>query len=317
MHGRGDRIDFQGDVATKVANLVMVKCLINRTISTPGAKAACIDMKDFYLNNPLPSPEYVRFSVDTIPPETWEQDNLEAFMEDRWVYAQVDKRLHGLPQAGRVASDHLIPHLTAARYKEAGRTPGLFCHTTNGTILVLVIDGFLVHYTSDTALQHLTSILKDHYTITIDAQATKFCVMTLEWNYGEGHVTLSMPGYVEKALQRFTHPTPTKPQHAPHPWTPPDYGARVQYAEPKGPWTSKKLHAPTNYWYVPILCPSHRQYPPSSIGNLGSSANQRHRKNNGCHHTSLKLCSNQPRRSHTISPQRHGIVRPQQCLLSE
>ena len=57
----GDRIDFHGDVATKVADLVTVKCLLNLTISTQGAKAACIYIKDFYLNNPLPSAEYVRF----------------------------------------------------------------------------------------------------------------------------------------------------------------------------------------------------------------------------------------------------------------
>ena len=33
----GDRIDFQGEVATKVADLVTVKCLLNHIISTPGA----------------------------------------------------------------------------------------------------------------------------------------------------------------------------------------------------------------------------------------------------------------------------------------
>ena len=37
----GDRIAFQGDVATKGAGLVTVKCLLNHTISTPGTKAAC------------------------------------------------------------------------------------------------------------------------------------------------------------------------------------------------------------------------------------------------------------------------------------
>ena len=57
----GNRIDFQGEVATKVADLVTVKCLLNHIISTPGARAACIDIKDFYLNNPLPAAEYVRF----------------------------------------------------------------------------------------------------------------------------------------------------------------------------------------------------------------------------------------------------------------
>ena len=41
-----------------------------------------------------------------------------------------------------------------------------------------------------------------------------------------------MPRYVEKALQRFTHPEPIKPQHSPSPWVAPDYGASIQYAAP-------------------------------------------------------------------------------------
>ena len=69
----GNCINFQGDVATIVANVVTVKCILNHIISTPGAKAACIDIKDFYLNNPLPSPEFVQFRADTIPEDIWEQ----------------------------------------------------------------------------------------------------------------------------------------------------------------------------------------------------------------------------------------------------
>jgi hypothetical protein len=40
-----------------------------------------------------------------------------------------------------------------------------------------------------------------------------------------------MPGYYEKALHRFQHDAPTAPEDAPHAWTPPSYGAPVQYAE--------------------------------------------------------------------------------------
>ena len=229
----GDRIDFQGDVATKVADLVTVKCLLNLTISTPGARAACIDIKAFYLNNPLPTPEYIRFRANTIPKEIWEQYELDNYAVEGWIYARVNKGMYGLPQAGKVASDHLIPRLLAAGYKETGRTPGLFRHTTNGTIFVLVVDDFIIHYTNATALQHLTHILQQHYTITVDTQATKFCGITLDWNYPEGHVTLSMPGYVHKALQRFMHPIPIKAQNSLNPWMPPNYGARIQYAPPE------------------------------------------------------------------------------------
>ncbi|MFY8062379.1 MAG: hypothetical protein ACOVN2_01595, partial [Usitatibacteraceae bacterium] len=39
-----------------------------------------------------------------------------------------------------------------------------------------------------------------------------------------------MPGYVERALQRFQHPAPHTPEHAPHPWQRPNYGAKTQFA---------------------------------------------------------------------------------------
>jgi len=39
-----------------------------------------------------------------------------------------------------------------------------------------------------------------------------------------------MPGYIERALQRFAHPAPTRPQHSPHAWQKPQYGAKTQYA---------------------------------------------------------------------------------------
>ena len=37
-----------------------------------------------------------------------------------------------------------------------------------------------------------------------------------------------------KALARFQHPTPKKPQHSPHPYTTPVYGQKQQYSTPIG-----------------------------------------------------------------------------------
>ena len=42
-----------------------------------------------------------------------------------------------------------------------------------------------------------------------------------------------MPVYIAKALHKFQHPTPKRPQHAPHEWTAPAYGSRVQCAQTK------------------------------------------------------------------------------------
>ena len=41
-----------------------------------------------------------------------------------------------------------------------------------------------------------------------------------------------MPGYINKALARFSHERPSKPQHQPHQRAIPTFGATIQYATP-------------------------------------------------------------------------------------
>jgi hypothetical protein len=171
-----------------------------------------------------------------IPAAIWQQYNLDDYVDENgFVYAEVNKGMYGLPQAGKVASDALLPRLKAAGYIETGRTPGLFKHTINSIKFALVVDDFLIKSRCPTDLAHLHTTLRANYEITVDEKASRFCGIHLDWDYtpGNRHVTLSMPGYVEKALLRFTHPNPAKPQHAPSTWTKPDYGASIQYAPPE------------------------------------------------------------------------------------
>ena len=84
--------------------------------------------------------------ADTIPPEIWEQYGLDNYADNGWLYARVDKGMYDLPQAGKVASDHLIPCLLEAGYEETRQTPGLFKHRRNGTLFVPVVDNFLIQY---------------------------------------------------------------------------------------------------------------------------------------------------------------------------
>jgi hypothetical protein len=141
--------------------------------------------------------------------------------------------MYGLPQAGKVANDALVPRLKTAGFIETGRIPGLFKHQTYPLYFALVVDDFLVQYNEEQEFTHLVNTLKQHYEITTDMQASKFCGITLKWDYTQRHVTLSMPDYIAKALQRFTHTRPKRPQHAPHAWVAPDFGAKVQYTTPE------------------------------------------------------------------------------------
>jgi hypothetical protein len=40
-----------------------------------------------------------------------------------------------------------------------------------------------------------------------------------------------MPGYIKASLHKYQHAAPARPEHAPHTWNPPIYGAKTQYVE--------------------------------------------------------------------------------------
>lgn len=226
----GDRVDYPGEVSTKTADLTTAKILFNHVLSTPNAKFMGIDIKDFYLNNPMDRYEYMRVPINQIPPKIMELYNLQPLIHNGAVYVEITKGMYGLPQAGRIASDALIPHLNAAGYHQSEHIPGLFKHDTRPVWFSLVVDDFGVCYVGKENADHLVETLQQaKYKITTDWEGTTFCGITLKWDYEKRTVELSMPGYVEKALQRFCHPTPTKPEDSPHEWTQPKYGSKTQF----------------------------------------------------------------------------------------
>ena len=85
---------------------------------------------------------------------------------------------------------------------------------------------------SDNDRDHLLNALKVHYNISIDLTGTGYCCLTITWNYSQQYVDILIPGYVTKVLHKFQHLAPKKPQYAPHTWTSPTYGQKIQYALP-------------------------------------------------------------------------------------
>jgi hypothetical protein len=94
---------------------------------------------------------------------------------------------------------------------------------------------------------HLIKSLKEHYEVEEDWEGRRYLGITLDWDYKKREVHLSMPDYVERALVRFDHPTPDKPQHQPHQHAIPTYGATVQYAKLED--TSQRL-SPSEKKYI-------------------------------------------------------------------
>ena len=67
----------------------------------------------------------------------------------------------------------------------------------------LVVDDFCFQYCSTEDSDHFLEAIRAKYLITVDMAETVYIVIKLEWEYVHRTVTLSIPSYVRKALNRF------------------------------------------------------------------------------------------------------------------
>jgi hypothetical protein len=102
---------------------------------------------------------------------------------------------------------------------------------TSGLDPLLVVNNFAVKYTNEQDAEHLISMLKQDYDITIDWEAMKYIGLTLEWDFENNQVHTHMPGCLDKALICFKHEAPKKKQNSPHPHICPNYGAKEQFTK--------------------------------------------------------------------------------------
>ena len=84
-------------------------------------------------------------------------------------------------------------------------------------MFALVVDDFGVKYVGEERAKHLLDILLANYGGVHEYWgSTKFCAITLKWDYIRHTCKLSMPGYIEAIFNRFHHPRPIKTELAPH-----------------------------------------------------------------------------------------------------
>ncbi len=86
-------------------------------------------------------------------------------------------------------------------------------------LFTLCVDNFGIKYVGREHVEHLSSILSEHYKCSHDWNGTRYLGMTIDWDYTGCTVHLSMLDYVPEALVRFQHKPPRKPQHQPYPQT--------------------------------------------------------------------------------------------------
>ena len=152
--------------------------------------------------------------------------------ENGHVYIEIRKGMYGLKEVGILAFNYLVENWAPHGYYSCRYTPGLWKYKIRSTTFILCVDDFGIKNYNEDDLNHLLDALHTKYEIATDRSGTHYTGLTIAWSYEQGHVDISMPDYVLKALQKFQHTPPLQRQHAPHKWTDPEYGQKIKYALP-------------------------------------------------------------------------------------
>jgi len=223
----GDRGDpYDEDKSAYVADATTVKCLLNKVVSTEGAKFMTLDIKDFYLGTDLKRKQYMRIHRRMIPKATMDEFEISdpTFWRNDYIVVEISKGIYGLPEAGKLAQERLYKHLSNHGYVPAANTPGLLSHKTRDTYFTLVVDDFGVYYTNVEDVEYLIETLQKLYEITIDWTGTKYLGLTINHDIEKAVLCISMPEYIAKAMIRFDLDHIQRAVHSPMKYT------RIKYS---------------------------------------------------------------------------------------
>jgi hypothetical protein len=199
----GNLINYPGELTTRTADLTTAKILWNSTISTPGARFACADIENMYLQTPMSRYEYMQIRADLIPAAFKDAYSLWDKIYNRHIYMEIRRGCYRLPQTGILANKLLKKRLATDGYFELPHTPGLFKHITSPVQFSLAVDNFGIKYIGKQHLDHLITSIKHHYDVKIDYTGSLYCGITLDWHYDNGYLDISMPGYVHQTTNKI------------------------------------------------------------------------------------------------------------------
>jgi hypothetical protein len=228
----GDRGHYPFDVSAKTADMEMVKVLVSGAASDRKrdrnkGKFATLDIKDYYLATKMDRPEYIRVKMKDIPNEIMEEFQLHMFVQDGQVLFQVDNCMYGYPQSGLLSQRRLFSHLENNGYHLDHNVPCLFRHEHRDVTFVLVVDDFAVKYSNKEDIDHLIATLQQQYEITINWSGSKYLGYTIEFDDLHHTVSLSMPNYVPKLLERFHPDKVIRGAASPAVYKAPKYGKKL------------------------------------------------------------------------------------------
>ena len=224
----GNLISCDSELSVRTADINTAKLHWNSVVSTKDAEYMCLDIKFFYLTAALEYFEYMRIPLELFPSWIIQQYNLATHVYKGFVYIEMRRAVWGLPQAGILANRRLRRKLAPFGYFECVNTPGLWYHETRPISFTLVVDDFGVKFVGKEHALHLIESIKKTYTLTEDWTGSLYCGITLEWDYVNRTVDISMPNYIKKKLQEYKHILPKKPQYCPYLPEPKKFGTETQ-----------------------------------------------------------------------------------------
>ena len=154
--------------------------------------------------------EYMKMPLALFPDHIVKQYNLGEKAKNGFVYLEMIKAIYDLPQAGSLTNKLLKERLESHGYIEVPHAPGLWKHKTRPVQFSLVVDDFGVKYVGRDNAEHLIQSLQQHYKLQVDEKGALYCGIKLDWDYKKRTLDISMPGYVQKILQRFQHAVPAQ-----------------------------------------------------------------------------------------------------------
>ena len=88
----GDRANYLGNCNTPTSTILTVKLLLNSIISMQGEICMTIDIKDFYLNMPMPRYEYIQLKLKDLLKDFIEEYKLRVHRPNRQISVHLQPR---------------------------------------------------------------------------------------------------------------------------------------------------------------------------------------------------------------------------------
>ena len=194
----GNFIEYPNELTARTVDLKATKNMRNRVISIQGAKYKCLDINNMYLATLMSRFEFMWNPLSLIPEEFVIKYNWFPLVKNGYIYTQIERGMYRLPQAVILVNTLLKKRLEPHGYYEVQHTPRLWRLKIKPLQFTLVVDKFGVIYPNEEDMTHLIDALQKQEKISTDHNGIHYYNDTLFWNYKEGYLEISIPGYVRK-----------------------------------------------------------------------------------------------------------------------